>query len=253
MEQLAADILEVGVDALRAELVEHRAVVLLGAVVEAGVVARLAHGPHALVLVAGAAHHLGAGELGELARHLADRAGRRRDEHRLARLGLADVLHAVPGGESGHAEHAEIGRERHAARFDLAQALAVMDGMARPVEHADHQVALGERGVLRLHHLTDRAAGQRLAERERRRVGAHLGHARPHVGIERQEAAAHQHLAVAERRQGDGLLAEAVGGDVAGRALGEDDLGGFGHGHLSKDLASQRIRSDGSPADRAGH
>ena len=132
---------------LRAELVEHGAVVALGAMVEAGVVARLAHRPMALVLVAGAAHDLRAGELGELARHLADRAGRGRDERRLARLGLADVLHAVPGGEGRHAEHAEIGLQRRAAGVDLAQALAVMDRVARPVQQAHHRVALGERGL----------------------------------------------------------------------------------------------------------
>ena len=109
VEDPAADILEIGIDALRAELVEHGAGVALGLVVEAGVVARLAHRPAAFVLVAGAAHHAGAGKPGELARHLADRAGGGRDERRLARLGLADVPDAVPGGEARHAEHAEMG------------------------------------------------------------------------------------------------------------------------------------------------
>src|SRR5262245_4062393 len=57
MEDLAADILEIGVDALRTELVEHRAMVVLGPVVEAGIVARFAHRPLAFGLVAGTAYH----------------------------------------------------------------------------------------------------------------------------------------------------------------------------------------------------
>src|ERR1700712_4290077 len=63
VEDLAADILEVAVDALGAELVEHRAIVALGAMVEAGVVARLAHRPLALLLVARAADDRGTGKL----------------------------------------------------------------------------------------------------------------------------------------------------------------------------------------------
>src|SRR4029078_8564889 len=61
-------------------------------------------------------------------------------------------------------------------------------------------------------------------------VGARLGHARSHVRVERQEALAHQQLAVADRRQRDLFLAEAVGGDVAGGAPGKHDLKGVGHG-----------------------
>ena len=239
VEDLAADILEIGIDALRAELVQHRAVVALRLVVEAGVVARLAHRPLALLLVSGAAHDLRAGELGELARHLAHRAGGGRDEHGLPGLGLADVLHAVPGGEARHAQHAKVGREGDARRVDLAQALAVVERVGRPVQHAHHDVALGEARVPGLHHLADRATGQRLVELERRRVGAQLGHARPHVGIEREEARTDQDLTVGGRRQGRRFVAEAIRGDVAYRALGEDDALDLGHGSF---LSSKLVR-----------
>jgi hypothetical protein len=239
VEDPAADILEIGIDSLRAELVEHRADVALGLVIEAGVVARLPHRPLALLLVAGTAHDAGAGELGELARHLPHGAGRGGDEHCLARLGLADVLDAVPGGEARHAQHTEIGRERQAGRVDLAQALAVMDRVGGPVQHADHDVALGVARVPRLDDLADRAAGQRLVELEGRRVGAQLGHAWPHVGIERQEALGNQDLALGEGGQGNGLGAEAVRGDVALGAPGEDDLLDVGHGSF---LSSKSLR-----------
>ena len=239
VEDPAADILEVGIDALRAELVQNGADIVLGLVVEAGVVARLAHRPGALVLAAGAADDLGAGELGELPRHLADRTGGRRHEHRLTCLGLADVPDAVPGGEGRHAQHAEMSRQGCGRGVDLAQALAVVERVARPVQQADHRVALGESRVLRLDHLADRTAGQWLVELEGRRVGAQLCHARPHVGIERQEARAHQHLALGRCRQARLLLAEAVGGHVARRALGEHDLDGVGHGSV---LSTKSLR-----------
>ena len=239
VEDPAADILEIGIDTLRAELVEHRAHVTLGLVVEAGVVARLGHRPLALLLVAGAAHDMRARQLGELAGDLADRAGRGGDEHRLAGLGLADVLDAVPGGEARHAQHAEIGRERDAGRIDLAQALAVMDRVGGPVQHAHHDVALGVARVLRLDDLADRTAGQRLVEFEGRRVGAQLGHARPHVGIERQEALRHQDLAVGQGGERNRFGAEAIGSDVALGALGEDDLLDVGHGSF---LSSKSLR-----------
>ena len=94
-----------------------------------------------------------------------------------------------------------MGGERRHRRVDLAQALAVMERMGRPVQHADHGVALGKARVLRLHHLAHRPAGQRLVELEGRRVGAQLRHARAHVGIERKKTRADQYLAVRRRRQ----------------------------------------------------
>src|SRR5476649_1237693 len=53
VEDPAADVLEVAIDALGAELVEYRANVAFAAMVEAGVVAGLAHRPVALLLAAG--------------------------------------------------------------------------------------------------------------------------------------------------------------------------------------------------------
>src|SRR5690242_21131886 len=128
MEDPSADILEIRIDALGTELVENGAIVALGPMIEAGVVAGLAHCPYALVLVAGAAHDSGSGKLGELARDLTDGARRGGHERRFAGFGPADMLHAVPGREARHAEHTEIGRRRRDARIDLAQALAVVNG-----------------------------------------------------------------------------------------------------------------------------
>ena len=59
--------------------------------------------------------------LGKLARDRAHRPGGGRDHHRLARLGLADVLHARIGGRARHAEHAEPGPERRGVALHLGQ------------------------------------------------------------------------------------------------------------------------------------
>jgi hypothetical protein len=62
------------------------------------------------------------------------------------------------------------------------------------------------------------------------RVGAHLGHARPHVGIERQEALAHQQLAVGSGgRVTVSSRKQSAVTSPPGR-FGEHDLDGFGHG-----------------------
>ena len=67
-------------------------------VVDGGVEAELVGEPGALLVAAGDADGAAALDLGDLADHGADRAGRRRDDHRLAGLRLADVEQAEVGG-----------------------------------------------------------------------------------------------------------------------------------------------------------
>jgi hypothetical protein len=132
-----------------------------------------------------------------------------------------------------------MGGQRHARRLDLAQPPTIVERVRRPVQQAGHDVALGETRVPGLDHFADGATGERLVELEGGHIGVELGHARPHVGIERQEQRAHQDLAVGQGRRGRRLGAEAVRRDVAHRALGEDDLSDFGHGSF---LSSKSLR-----------
>ena len=79
-----------------------------GPVVDGGVEAELVDEHPALVVDAGDADDPAAREAGDLADEVTDRPGRRRDDHRLARLRLADVEQAEVGGQTVGAEHGEV-------------------------------------------------------------------------------------------------------------------------------------------------
>ena len=114
VEDLAADVLEVDVDALGRGGLELGGEVA-GLVVDAGVEAELLRHVAALVGAAGDADGAAALDLGDLADDRADRAGGRRDHHRLAGLGLADLEQAEIGGPAGHAEPADPALQRRLA------------------------------------------------------------------------------------------------------------------------------------------
>ena len=82
---------------------------VVGLVVDGGVEAELLGQQRALLGAAGDPDDARAVDLGELAGDRADRAGRGRDDDRLARLRLADVADPDPRGEPGHAERAQVG------------------------------------------------------------------------------------------------------------------------------------------------
>ncbi|MFO1426845.1 MAG: hypothetical protein U1F11_07690 [Steroidobacteraceae bacterium] len=56
--------------------------------------------------------------------------------------------------------------------------------------------------MARFDHLADDLAAHDRAELDRRDIGCRFVHAAAHVGIERQVVRAHQHLALADGRQG---------------------------------------------------
>ena len=135
VEDLAADVVEVDVDAFRAvrlQAVLDRA----GLVVDAGVEAELLDDPLALRRAAGDADDAAALDLRELADGLADRAGRARDDDRLAGLRLADVEQAEVAGHAGHAEHVEPLRRRADAQVDLGELAAVDLALGRSVAYS---------------------------------------------------------------------------------------------------------------------
>ncbi len=90
VEDVAAHVLEVTVDAVRGDVLDHRVEflgVLGGLVVHAGVEAEFLDHVVALLLAAGHADHAAAGQLGQLAHHAAHRAGRGADHDGLAAFG----------------------------------------------------------------------------------------------------------------------------------------------------------------------
>mmetsp|Transcript_37528 Transcript_37528/g.87551 ORF Transcript_37528/g.87551 Transcript_37528/m.87551 type:complete len:216 (+) Transcript_37528:892-1539(+) len=196
-------------------------------VVDAGIEAEFFGHVAALVGAAGNAHRTGTAGLGELAHGRADRAAGGADHHGLARLGRDDLHEAVPGRDAGHADRAQVGRQRDVGGVDLLQhaALRGVDGdELLPAAHADDPVAHREVRVLRLHHLTDRAADHDFVQRLGGCVALALVHAAAHIGVEAQEVVAHPHLAIGQRGQRRFDEPEVVGLDLALRAGGEDDL-----------------------------
>jgi len=91
-----------------------------GLVVDAGVEAEFAHDPLALGRAAGDADHAAALDLRELACELSHGDGRARDDHRLTRLGLADLEQPEVGRQPGAAQHQPI-LERAQQGIDLGQ------------------------------------------------------------------------------------------------------------------------------------
>ncbi len=112
VEDLAADVVEIDVDAFaagRLELLREIGRLVVDRHVEAEL-----FGQHpAFFGAAGDPDHPAAVDLGDLADHRADRAGRRRHHHLLAVLERADLEQAEIGGEAGHAERAKekLGRQ----------------------------------------------------------------------------------------------------------------------------------------------
>ena len=100
VHDLAADVLEVHVDPVGRGVVQ--ALAPVGAlVVDAGVEAELLDHVAALLRRARGSHDARAAGLADLTGDRAHRAGRRRDDHRLAWLGPADVLYAEIGRYAG--------------------------------------------------------------------------------------------------------------------------------------------------------
>ena len=231
----AADVLEIAVDAVRAGGLERGrqgldAVVLL--VVDAFVEAEFFNHLTAFVRPTGQAHRARPAHLGELTDRAANGAAGGADDHRFTGLRVDDLHQPVPAGHAGHAHRAEVGRQRDVGRVDLLNhaALGRIDDLKLlPAAHADDLVADGKVRILRLDHLARRAADHHLVQRLRRRVALALVHAAAHVRIEAQVVVAHQHLPLGQRRQGLFDQLEVVGRRLALRAGGKVDLAVGGH------------------------
>src|SRR5262249_7208488 len=114
LQDVAPDVVEVDVDALRARRGE-RAREVRGLVVDRRVEAELLGQPRALVVRPGETHGTTTANAGELAGDRASGPGRRRDQHGLTRPRRADVQETEVRRLGGDAETGENGGERPAA------------------------------------------------------------------------------------------------------------------------------------------
>ena len=233
VEDVAADVVEVDVDALGSGLGERRPD---GArlVVDAGVEAEIGDDVAALLGPAGDADGAAALDARDLADGAADGAGRRRDDDRLAVPDAGDVDEADHGGGARLADEAEAEGERLQVGRQLAQALAVEDDVLAPAELALHGVARLEIGMAALDHDAGAAADHDVADLQGIGVLAvAAAHLPAHVGIDRQVVRAHQHLAVGGPR--DRCLDEAEAARLrhAVRRLDVDELAMCRHGECT--------------------
>ena len=120
VKNLAADVIEVDVDAVRAGRGE-LSVQVAAAVVYAGIKTELACDVLAFGRAAGDANDATAFDLRNLAGDAANRAARSGHDHGLACLGHADVEQADPCGNAGHTHHAKRSRPGCQRRVHRAQ------------------------------------------------------------------------------------------------------------------------------------
>ena len=230
VHDVAADVLEVDVDPVRAEPVQGRADVL-ALVVDGPVEPEFAGQPVALGLAAGDADHAGALQLGDLADDRADRTGGGGDDDGLARLRLADLAEAEPGRKARAAQNAHVGGQRHARELSGGeQHRVVRDDVRSPAAHAgvDHIALLEPVGAGAFHH-GQRSAAHGVADLDRRHVLVLIAHPYPVGGVEREVECPHQDLAV--RQVADRLLdqLQVPGSDFADRAAAQNPALQGGH------------------------
>ena len=144
-EVLAADVVEVDVDAVRRGLAQQLGDLAV-VVVERGVEAELVFDPRDLLGRAGGADHGVALELRDLAGERADGARGAAHEHHVALAQLRDVQQADVRGQARHPEHADERGLRHArGRRRSSRACSALDhGDLTPAEAVQDEVALGE-------------------------------------------------------------------------------------------------------------
>ena len=226
---LAANIVEIDVDALGRSGLHGGQQIAAGAIVDDMIDAEALQ-PCALVVTAGAGDHGAALQLGNLRDDAANGTGGTGDKHHVTGLGLADLRQAGPGGEAGHAEHAQEAFHRNATRHvELFQCCSRGNERLAPAEHGGDDVALPQPFRVAFHHHADGTALQRLADLERRHITRPVIHAAPHVGVDRHELVLHQHFAGARSSQFATGERKIFGGGHADRAAGKADFAGNGH------------------------
>ncbi|MCY1298223.1 hypothetical protein D9M70_476970 [compost metagenome] len=196
---MAADILEIAVDAFGARGGE-----LLGeirsAVIDRRIEAEHVANESALVRTTRNADRARALDAGDLADGRADGAACGGHDDRLARLRLADRQQSCIGGEAGHAQNAERGRQRCRRRIELAQVRTARQRIALPAGMGEHEITVAEIRVARAHDAGNCAALHNRADLHRLGIGPAGVHAPAHVGIEREVEDFEQNLAFGRLR-----------------------------------------------------
>ena len=222
---VAADILEVQIDAVGGQTVQRLADILV-LVIDGRVEAEFVGQPGALLRTARDADDATPALFGDLPRDGAHRAGGRRDDDGLAFLGLQHIGDAEIGGQTGHAEHGHIGRQRQAGRaVDRAQAAFRHDRIVGPAARGRHDdIACFEAAGSRGFDHAQRQAAHDLAQADRRQIALGIVHPGAIGRVQRQIDRADQHLVLVQIRDGRLDQFQIAGLDHALGALAQHPL-----------------------------
>ena len=192
LEDAAADVVEVDVDAGRAQLAQAGRDVL-ALVVDRGRQLQLLHQPAAFRRPASDPDHAAAFQLRNLRRGRAGRARRTRNEHGLARDNLGDVQEAEMRGQTDAAQDAEIVGQWMAGR-DLHRRGLGHHGVVLPAESADDEISGAHLGAARFDDLPDGPGAHHLPDWLGRNVARSIVQERSHGRVERHVERPHQAL-----------------------------------------------------------
>src|SRR5277367_2292351 len=246
-EGFAADVLEQSVEPVRQRRL-HLVGEMRRLVIDADVEAELVADIGAFLRAAGNADHLRARDFGELPDDASNSARGGGDDDGFARFRRDDLVQAVPCGDAGHADHAEIGLQRDRLGVDDVEAGAVGHEIWLPAAHADDEIAGLEARIVRLDDFADRPAAHHRPDLLRLGVGFGVAEPAAHVGIEREKMIAYENLARAGLGNGRLDEPEMRGRDLVGRTGIENQLLVDGHGGVLARVAGPGVY----PVWRAG-
>ncbi|MEJ0047927.1 MAG: hypothetical protein WDN04_18750 [Rhodospirillales bacterium] len=195
VHDLAADILEIDIDAVRRGGGQLLAPIR-GAIIDGRVETQVLDDVAAFLGAAGYADHAHAEDLADLADDGADGTAGGGDQQRFPGFRRAEIRQAEIGGKAGAATDIEQRRQRdrQAGGQHLHRVGRAGDRIILPAEHAVHQVAGREIGVFRGDDLADAVTAHDFAELHRRHVLLDVGDPDAVRGIEREIERADQRL-----------------------------------------------------------
>ena len=236
-EDLTTNVFKVDVDTVGTDFTDTFRQRLALTIIEGSVVTELCFEQIHLVIGTRTTRHGATMQFGELADHAADRAGGRRHENGLAGLRLADGVQPDIRGHAGHAENAEVVRQRCRAFRHFVQPGSVTERVVLPAKHAADKIALRIVLVATGDYLADNACLQHFPDLKRRYIGFRLVHASAHVGIDGHEDVADQQLPLSHLRYRFFGQREIVGRYPARWPAREPNL--FVHFHVNATVSKQ--------------
>jgi hypothetical protein len=204
VKDLAANALEIDIDSLRACCVQLLAEAD-GVMIKARIQPKGIHRVIAFLRSARDADHPASEYLPNLADGCSNGAGCCCDDESLSSFRKTDFRKSYPRCKSRHADDAQGPRRILRITAEGGDIIPVRYGIILPAVCAENPLAFLETMELGNFHLRYGPANHHLADSDRRCIRRGIAHPPSHVGIERKEFGAQQHLAVFGRRDISGF------------------------------------------------